>query len=107
MADRSLPHIQIDVPYEQVADFCRRNHIRKLSLFGSVLRDDFDDESDVDLLVEFEEGFTPDFFSLYYIEQELSALLDNRRVDIVTPKALNRHLRPHVLTSMLTIYAEN
>jgi len=107
MKDQLSSSVRIVLSHEQIAAFCRRNHIRKLSLFGSVLRDDFDDESDVDVLVEFEEGHTPDFFSLYHIERELSALLDNRSIDIVTRRALNAHLRDQVLASTLTIYAEN
>lgn len=107
MTDKHDSRIRIEVPYEQIADFCRRNHIRKLALFGSVLRDDFDADSDVDVLVEFEPGCTPDFFSLYTIEQELSELLADRPVDLVTSRALNRHLRSGVLEAALTLYEQD
>ncbi len=85
---------QIEVPSDQIADFCRRHHIRELSFFGSVLRDDFGPESDVDVLVEFLPGHVPGltFFSM---ENELSKILD-RRVDLNTPKMLSRYFREDV-----------
>ncbi|NEP28234.1 nucleotidyltransferase domain-containing protein, partial [Moorena sp. SIO3I6] len=58
------PVLPIKIPKEEIEQFCQRHHIRKLSLFGSVLRDDFTPESDVDFLVEFEPGKTPGFFRL-------------------------------------------
>ena len=84
--------------------FCRRHHIRKLSLFGSVLRDDFGPGSDVDVLVEFDEGHTPGF-EFVRIQLELSELLGGRRVDLVTPRALSPFLRERVLRSAETRYA--
>ncbi|MBC7223918.1 MAG: nucleotidyltransferase domain-containing protein, partial [Anaerolineae bacterium] len=51
--------VRIDVPREQIAEFCQRNHIRRLAVFGSALRADFDESSDIDILVEFEPGHTP------------------------------------------------
>ncbi|MDY7013149.1 MAG: nucleotidyltransferase domain-containing protein, partial [Cyanobacteriota bacterium] len=56
--------LPIAIPKEELAQFCQRHHIRKLSLFGSVLRDDFSPQSDLDFLVEFEPGKTPGFFKL-------------------------------------------
>jgi uncharacterized protein len=82
---------------DAIAQFCQRHHIRYLAFFGSVLRDDFTPDSDVDVLVEFEPGHVPDFFALHDIEQELSALLGGRKADLVTPKFLNRHIRAQVL----------
>jgi len=75
----------------------------RLALFGSVLRDDFRSDSDVDVLVEFQPGQIPglDFIS---IERELSRLLQGRRVDMVTPKFLNRRIRDHVLTTAEPLY---
>ncbi len=95
------PHFQD----EALADVCRRYHIRKLSLFGSILRDDFGGESDVDVLVEFEQGFVPGFFGLARIERELSALLDGRRVDVRTPDELSRYFRNDVLATAKEQYA--
>jgi len=65
----------IDVPKEQIAEFCRRNHIRRLALFGSVLRDDFGPDSDVDVLVEFEPGARVGLMRLAGMEIELGDLL--------------------------------
>ena len=84
--------------------FCRRHHIRKLSLFGSVLREDFGPGSDVDIRVEFDEGHTPGF-EFVRIQAELSELLGGRRVDLVTPRALSPFLRDRVLRSAAARYA--
>ena len=75
-------NVRIDIPDKKIAEFCRRYHIRRLALFGSVLRDDFTPDSDVDILVEFEPGRTPglEFFT---IQDELSDVL-GRRVDLYT-----------------------
>ena len=80
---------------EKISDFCRRHHIRKLALFGSVLREDFRPESDVDVLVEFEDGHIPGlaFFSM---ERELSEIL-NHKVDLNTPQFLSPYFRDQVL----------
>lgn len=95
--------IQIEIPREKVADFCRRHHIRKLSLFGSVLRDDFGPESDVDVLVEFEPGHVPGF-AFIDLQTELSQIL-RRKVDLNTPNSLNRHFRNRVLREAEVQYA--
>lgn len=79
----------------QLGLFCRRNYIKKLSLFGSVLRDDFRPESDIDVLVEFEAGHVPGF-NLIDMENELSRLLE-RKVDIRTPSDLSRYFRDKVV----------
>lgn len=92
------------IPKTQLADFCRRNHIRSLSLFGSVLRDDFGPQSDIDVLVEFEPGHVPGL-RLIRLQDELSGLFGGRRVDLVTPKFLNRRIRDEVLRSAEVQYA--
>jgi uncharacterized protein len=86
---------RITIDREKISDFCRRHHIRRLALFGSVLRDDFKPESDVDVLVEFEQGHTPGlaFFSM---ERELSGIL-NHKVDLNTPQFLSPTFRNQVL----------
>ncbi len=95
------------IPSEQIAEFCRRHHIRRLSLFGSILREDFRLDgarpSDVDVLVEFEPGHTPGW-EIVTIEEELSDLFGGRRVDLVNPKYLNRRLRDRVLGSAELCY---
>lgn len=98
------PHLGVSA--QTIADLCRRHHIRKLSFFGSVLRDDFGPESDVDVLVEFEPEHVPGFLGIHDIEQELSHLLSGRRVDLVTEKFLNRRIRDGVLATAEVCYAE-
>jgi predicted nucleotidyltransferase/DNA-binding transcriptional ArsR family regulator len=93
------------VPKRALAAFCRRHHIRKLSLFGSVLRKDFAPESDVDVLVEFEPGRTPGFFGLADMEGELSRLLGGRKVDLRTPEELSRYFRDRVVREARVQYA--
>jgi predicted nucleotidyltransferase len=96
---------KIRIPHDRVADFCRRHHIRRLSLFGSTLRDDFGPNSDIDVLVEFEAGKTPSFFKLFDMEDELSAMLEGRKVDLRTPEDLGRFFRQRVLSEAVVQYA--
>jgi hypothetical protein len=95
----------LKIPHDKIADLCRKHHIRRLALFGSALRPDFGPRSDVDLLGEFEPEHIPDFLRMYGIEQELSALLGGRRVDLVTEKSLNRKIRDQVLAAADVQYA--
>ena len=95
------PHVSID--RDAVSAFCRRHHITRLALFGSVLRDDFRPDSDVDVLVEFQAGHVPGL-NFVSIEREFSGLLHGRRVDMVTPKFLNTRIREHVLNSAEPLY---
>ena len=90
------PHVSID--RDAVSAFCQRHHIARLALFGSVLRDDFGPDSDVDVLVEFQAGHVPGF-NFVSIEREFSGLLKGRRVDMVTPKFLNPRIRDQILSS--------
>ena len=85
----------IDMPTERLAEFCRRHHIRSLSLFGSILRDDFRPDSDVDVLVEFKPD-GPVGLRFFELEQELSGIL-GRKVDLSTPRFLSRYFRDEVL----------
>ena len=88
----------IEIDRTALAAFCRANHIRKLSLFGSVLREDFGPESDVDILVEFEPGRVPGY-GFIRIQRELSALFGGRKVDLLTPKSINRRIRDRALAN--------
>lgn len=97
--------ININIPHEKIAEFCRKHHISKLSFFGSVLRDDFGPESDVDVLVDFIPGLGPGFFGLSHMELELSDILE-RKVDLRTPNELSRYFRDEVVSSALIEYAE-
>jgi len=94
---------RIKIDRRQLESFCRRHHIRKLSLFGSVLRDDFGPDSDVDVLVEFEPGRTPGF-ALFDLQDELSALF-GRRADLHTPGSLSRYFRDEVIANASVQYA--
>jgi predicted nucleotidyltransferase len=97
---------KIEVDKGRLGEFCRERHIAKLSFFGSVLRDDFTVDSDIDVLVDFEEGYTPGFLRVAQIERELSALLDNRKVDLRTLQDLSRYFRKEVLADAEVQYAQ-
>ena len=86
----------------RLAEFCHKHHIKKLSLFGSVLREDFRPDSDVDVLVEFEEGHVPGF-GIVGIETELGRLV-GRKVDLRTPNELSRYFREEVIREAKVCY---
>jgi hypothetical protein len=89
-------------PRDEIAAFCRRNHISRLAVFGSALREDFTAESDIDVLVEFEPGETPGF-RFFRLQYELGALL-GRPVDLNTPQCLSSYFRDEVLAEARNIY---
>lgn len=97
---------RIEIAQDKIADFCRRHHIRRMSLFGSVLRDDFGPESDVDVLIEFEPGHAVGLIRLAGMELELAELLGGRKVDLNTPPSLSRYFRDEVLAEAEVIYDE-
>ena len=84
----------IIIPEDKIEAFCKQNHIRQLSVFGSVLQDDFGPESDVDVLVEFEHGHTPGF-SFFKIQDELTEII-GRKVDLNTENFLSKYFRDDV-----------
>jgi predicted nucleotidyltransferase len=97
-----MTRAQIDIPAEQIAEFCRRNRIKRLALFGSVLREDFTPQSDIDVLVEFE----PDArigLRFFRLEQELSEMF-GRKVDLNTPGFLSNYVRDEVLAEAEVYY---
>jgi hypothetical protein len=96
--------IQVPFPKEKIAEFCRRYHIKKLAVFGSVLRPDFRADSDIDVLVEFEPDHIPGL-SFFTMEDELSAIL-GRKVDLNTPQCLSRYFRDKVLQEAVVQYVE-
>ncbi len=102
---RSVNMIRVDVHKGRLEDFCRNRHIRWMACFGSAVRDDFGPNSDVDVLVEFAPGHSPGW-EIVDIEEELSALLGGRDVDILNPKYLNRRLRDQVLAEAEVLFAE-
>ena len=95
--------LPIELPIEQITEFCQRNPIRKLSLFGSILRDDFKPESDVDMLVEFIPENRVTYFDLVGMETKLTDMV-GRKVDLRTPNELSKYFRQKVLDSALVIY---
>ena len=91
------------LPPEQIAEFCQRNHIRKLSLFGSILTPHFRPESDIDILVEFEPGSQTSLFDMAGMELELTERM-GRKVDLRTPGDLSRYFRERVVATAAPQY---
>lgn len=85
--------------------FCRRWHVRRLGFFGSVLREDFRPDSDVDVLIEFAPGQTPGW-SVIDAEQELSELCGGRAIDLVNPRYIHPRLRAEILATAEWAYGE-
>jgi hypothetical protein len=100
-----MTEMKIKIQKEKLVKFCQKHHIQKLAFFGSVLRDDFTPDSDIDVLVEFEPGHTPGF-RFIDIQDELSVLLGGRTVDLATPKFLNYRIRERVLQEAEVQYAQ-
>lgn len=86
----------LDILKDKIAEFCKKNHIRKLSLFGSALRDDFSPDSDIDILVEFEPDAHVGLIKFAGLELELSEIL-GRKVDLNTPGFISKYYREQVL----------
>lgn len=93
----------IELPRQDIEAFCVRNHIRKLSLFGSVLTPRFRAESDLDVLIEFDPGHLPGYFCLAGMQIELSDML-SRKVDLRTPQELSRYFRDEVVAAAAVQY---
>jgi len=99
-----MRHHAIDLPKRRIGAFCRRNHIRTLALFGSILREDFGPKSDVDVLVEFEPGHPVGLLRMAALERELSQII-SRKVDLRTPAELSRYFREEVVRTSDVQYA--
>ena len=97
--------LPISLPQDKIQTFAVRHHIKKLSLFGSVLRNDFTPQSDVDVLVEFIEGKTPGW-EIVTMQDELSTII-GRVIDLRTPAELSRYFREKVNTEAVVIYDQN
>ena len=93
----------VDIPEDRLAAFCRKNGIRRLALFGSILGADFTAESDVDVLVEFEPDRVPGLIGLSGMELELSELL-GRKADVRTPEDLSPYFRDSVVEAAQRVY---
>ncbi|MEX1347784.1 MAG: nucleotidyltransferase family protein [Desulfobacterales bacterium] len=100
-----MANLKLKIPNHKIAEFCKKNHIAKLSLYGSVLRDDFQTNSDIDILVEFEPGKAPGLINYSRMERELSEILGNRKVDLRTPQELSKYFRGEVLAQAEVQYA--
>ncbi|MGA2134663.1 MAG: nucleotidyltransferase domain-containing protein [Bryobacteraceae bacterium] len=96
----------IAIPEAKIMELCRRKHIRKLALFGSVPTDRFSNDSDIDVLVEFWPRERVGFFRLADIQNELSRLFEGRAMDLRTPMDLSRHFREEVVRDASVVYAE-
>ena len=94
------------IPANFIKDFCRKHHIKKLSVFGSYLREDFGPDSDIDFLVEFDQRHIPTLFDVAGMEIELSEILGGRKVDLRTPQDLSRYFRDEVVAQAEAQYAE-
>ncbi len=92
-----MSEAKISIPKDRIAEFCKRNQVRRLSLFGSVLREDFGPDSDVDFLVEFEPGTRIGLIRLSGLEIELGKIV-GRKVDLNTPGFLSKYYRNQILT---------
>ncbi len=97
----------VNVSKRKILEFCKRKHIRSLSLFGSILRNDFSRSSDIDMLVEFEPDYVPGFFDLIEMEEELSSMFSGHKVDLRTPNDLSRYFRDDVLAEAEAVYIES
>jgi predicted nucleotidyltransferase len=93
----------VEIPMDRIEEFCRKHRIRRLALFGSILRDDFRPESDVDVLAEFEPGARTGF-AFFGMQDELSGIL-GRKVDLNTPQCLSKYFRDEVLREAQVLYA--
>jgi len=98
--------LRIDTHQARIVAFCRQHYIRRLALFGSVLREDFRPESDVDVLVEFEPGHVPGLIRIARLERELSEAFGGRKVDLRTAEDLSRYFRAEVLAEAEALYEE-
>ena len=98
--------VQIQPEAERLAEFCRRHHIRRLSVCGSVLREDFRPDSDIDVLIEFDPERRPGMVGLHQVEEELAELCGGHRVDLLNPKYLNRRIRDQLLREAEVLFAK-
>jgi predicted nucleotidyltransferase len=96
--------IKIKIPQKKLAELCQKYHIQKLAFFGSVLREDFRPDSDIDVLVEFEAGHVPGL-AFFTMQEELSKIL-GRQVDLFTPKFISPYFRDQVIKEAKVAYAQ-
>jgi len=97
---------RINITQEKIINFCQRNQIRKFALYGSVLRDDFRPDSDIDILIELEPYHQVGLMQMAKMEIELSKLM-GRKVDLRTPQDLSKYFRDKVMTTAKILYERN
>ena len=97
--------VKITLPKSEIAELCRLSRIRRLSLFGSALRDDFREDSDIDLLIEYEDGYSPGW-EIVDLAEGFSRLFGGREVDVVNRKYLNERVKDRILKSAVLIYEQ-
>jgi uncharacterized protein len=97
-----VKNIEVCIP--QIKQLCEKYHINKFALFGSVLREDFNSNSDIDVLIEFQLEYTPGFIKFNQIQEEISQLFGGKEIDLVTPKFLNYQIKDRVLAEMEIYY---
>ncbi len=98
------PEIMKSINIDIIREFCDQNHISSLMLFGSVLSENFNDSSDIDILVEFDPDHIPGFFKFIDFQNQLSTLFHGRKVDLHTKDDLSRYIRQKVLSQAVMIY---
>jgi hypothetical protein len=96
---------RLGISQPELAEFCRRNHVRKLAIFGSALTERFKDSSDIDILVEFEPDFRVGYLRMAAMERELSSLFGGRTIDLRTAPELSRYFRDEVVKTAFVQYA--
>ncbi len=97
---------KFSIPHDRLESFCRSHGIGRLAIFGSALREDFEPDSDIDLLVEFDPTQIPTLFDIAAMEEDLSVIFGGRKVDLRTPEDLSRYFRDEVLAQAEVQYAQ-
>jgi len=95
----------IRIPKKDLVKYCKKRHIKKMALFGSLINKNFSSNSDIDILVEFEKEHIPSLFNLVKMEDELSAYFKGHKVDLRTPKDLSKYFRNQVIKNAVVLYA--
>lgn len=98
--------LELSSSLEELASFCKEHGIKKMAVFGSMLRDDYRPDSDVDILAEFDPAHIPTLFDMVEMEQELSRFFSGRKVDLRTPEDLSRYFRHQVVSEAEVLYAD-
>lgn len=97
---------RLNISTKDITKFCNKYYIKKLALFGSALRGELREDSDIDILVEFHKEHIPSLFELVDMEEELSVLFDGRKIDLRTPNDLSRYFRNEVIKNAEVLHIE-